>query len=175
MICLSSLLTWLSWPRNIFIFFLWLFFSFVWVFNVWFLCYWTLFHLGSANGWGPYILWGPIKTKPQLGCLRRKMRWAGLLLWSEAFEGRQWLGQLVNTAVCWSFQLGRFTFLPFSPLRLTESLPIGPNVSCRGPSPGENQSHDLGLEQLWLLAQWSPVMSKGQKDSGYWGGQDKTC
>lgn len=72
MICLSSLLTWLSWPRNIFIFFLWLFFSFIWVFNVWFLCYWTLFHLGSANGWGPYIPWGPKKNQTTVGLFEKE-------------------------------------------------------------------------------------------------------
>uniref|UniRef100_G1P3W0 Lysine-specific demethylase 2B n=1 Tax=Myotis lucifugus TaxID=59463 RepID=G1P3W0_MYOLU len=43
------------------------------------------------------------------------------------------------------------------------------------PAPRGDQPHDLGHEQLWLLAQWSPVMSKGQKDSSYWGRQDKTC
>lgn len=84
--------------------------------------------------------------------------------------------QLVNTVVYWSFQLSRFTFLSLHLCASQKALPICPNVSYRGSaSPRGDQSYDLGPEQLRLLAQWSPVMSKGQKDSGYTGWQGKTC
>ena len=86
------------------------------------------------------------KEEPQLGCLRREMRWAWAAHEEWNLRGGSDLSQLVNTVVYLSFQLGRLHFChlhlcgrkpcPRAQLCPTEAVPPLEGISAMTLAPG---------------------------------------
>lgn len=115
----------------------------------------------SANSQCFVTPWGPWKRGATAGLFEEGSE-VSLVCEEWNLRGGSDLSQLVNAVVYWSFQLSGFAFCLLH--LVAESPALVPVVSYRGSCfSGGNLCCDLGPKRLWLLVQWSPVLSEGQK------------